>query len=323
MLQEGKTFIGLGMQRGWYPFQILEEMNQAKGGLARYYSSIDAFLLRTVSYTTARIWAFGYFYDKVNKDPRRMARFDYFLGAGVAGGAVAGLATNPVEIVFNRMQVDELYPERARRNYRHFLDGFYRTMEEGALMRGSVAGALKLGLLCSSMAGIFDLCKENSYYFFGPHWINRLWSTVIACLVGTLVSMPFDHIRTRLHTMRPLPNGVMPYTGTLDCLYKILRYECNPKFGSNPQSLFAGLEAYFLRLFLICYVSQFLLDYYHSNSHVQEFWQPARFNYQTGIDYDIHDPYTDAFNKKLVSSYVGAGGMQAAQVNGKDGFVII
>lgn len=103
MLQEGKTFIGLGMQRGWYPFQILEEMNAAKGGLARYYSTIDAFLLRTVSYTTARIWAFGYFYDKVNKDPRRMARFDYFLGAGVAGGAVAGIITNPVEIVFNRM----------------------------------------------------------------------------------------------------------------------------------------------------------------------------------------------------------------------------
>jgi hypothetical protein len=57
------------------------------------------------------------------------------------------------------------------------------------------------------MTGIFDLCKENSYYFFGPHWLNRLWATVVASLVGTLVSMPFDMIRVRLHTMRPLPNG--------------------------------------------------------------------------------------------------------------------
>jgi len=56
---------------------------------------------------------------------------------------------------------------------------------------------------------------------------------------------------------------------------------------------------------LICYLSQHLLDYYHANNYVQEFWQPARFNYHTGIDYDIHDPYTDAFNKKLVASYVG------------------
>lgn len=184
--------------------------------------SFDTFLLRTMGYTTARIWAFGYFYDKVNKDPRRMARFDKFLFAGVAGGVVAGLVTNPIDIVFNRMQVDEMYPERARRGYRNFLDGFYKTLEEGAIMRGSLANALKLGLLCSSMAGMFDLCKENSYFFFGPHWINRIWSTVVACLVGTLVSMPFDNIRTRLHTMRPLPNGVLPYNGTLDCLQKVI-----------------------------------------------------------------------------------------------------
>ena len=57
------------------------------------------------------------------------------------------------------------------------------------------------------MTGIFDLCKENSYYFFGPHWLNRLWATAVASLVGTLVSMPFDMVRVRLHTMRPLPNG--------------------------------------------------------------------------------------------------------------------
>jgi hypothetical protein len=56
---------------------------------------------------------------------------------------------------------------------------------------------------------------------------------------------------------------------------------------------------------------------------VQEFWQPARFNYHTGIDYDIHDPYTDAFNKKLVASYVGKGGMPAASPSGKSGMVII
>jgi dicarboxylate transporter 10 len=121
-----------------------------------------------------------------------MARFDYFLAAGVLGGFTAGVVTNPIDIVFNRMQVDELYPERARRNYRHFLDGLYRTMEEGAIMRGSIANGLKLGMICSSMSGIYDLCKENSYFFLGPHWINRLWSTVVACLVGTLASLPFD-----------------------------------------------------------------------------------------------------------------------------------
>jgi hypothetical protein len=39
MLQEGKTFCGLGMQRGYYPFQILEEIHMAGGGIAKYYKT--------------------------------------------------------------------------------------------------------------------------------------------------------------------------------------------------------------------------------------------------------------------------------------------
>jgi hypothetical protein len=67
-------------------------------------------MLRTVSYTTARVWAFCYFYDKVNPDPRRIARPDAFVAAGLTGGLLAGIVTNPVEIVFTRMQADEMYP---------------------------------------------------------------------------------------------------------------------------------------------------------------------------------------------------------------------
>ena len=39
-----------------------------------------------------------------------MARIDYFMYAGILGGSIAGIATNPIDIVFNRMQVDEMYP---------------------------------------------------------------------------------------------------------------------------------------------------------------------------------------------------------------------
>ena len=181
---------------------------------------------------------------------------------------MAGIVSNPFEIVFSRMQVDELYPDGARRNYKNFLDGMYKVMEEGALMRGSLANGLKLAAICSSMTSIFDWCKENSYFFFGPHWINRLWGTAAAVTIGTVASMPFDMVRTRLHTMRPLPNGEMPYKGIIDCIAKIMRYECQSKYGSNFQSFYAGLEAYWIRLFLICYLSQFLLDYYHANNYV-------------------------------------------------------
>lgn len=175
--------------------------------------------------------------------------------AGILGGATAGILTNPIDIVFDRMQVDEMYPQAARRNYKHLLDGLYKVAEEGALFRGCIANGLRIAMLTSTLTGIYDYCKENSYFFFGPHWINRFWSTLICCLVGTLAAMPFDMIRVRLHTMRPLPNGEYPYRGTFDCFTKILKYECNPRYSSNFQSFYAGLEAYFLRFFLIAYLS--------------------------------------------------------------------
>jgi hypothetical protein len=225
-----------------------------------------------MAYTTARVWGFTYFYDKFNKDPRRTAKPDMLVPAGILGGGIAGVLTNPVDIVFNRMQVDEMYPQAARRNYSGLLDGLIKVSEEGALLRGAGANALKLGMICSTMTNLYDWCKENSFYFFGAHWVNRLWATVVAALVGTLASMPFDMIRTRLHTMRPLPNGTMPYANGLDCFAKIARYECNSKWMGNFGAFYAGGEAYFLRLTAICYLSQFLLDYYHENYFEQELW---------------------------------------------------
>lgn len=303
MLTEGKVYTGIGFQRGVSPTGVFNEIHRAGGGIGKYYSTWDSFLARTTAYTTARVWGFLLVYDKLNPDPRRTARPDYMIMAGVLGGAFAGLITNPIDLVFTRMQVDELYPEQCRRNYRGIMDGLMKATDEGVLMRGSLANMARMAAICSSMTNVYDWCKENSYFFFGPSWINRLWATAVACGVGTAVSMPFDAVRTRLHAMRPLPNGVLPYTSSLDCLHKMYRFEGNMKFHSNLGCYFSGGQAYFARLFAICYVSQFLLDWYTGKQMVSEFWQPARFNYQGGLDYDIHEPFSDGFNKFMMSKW--------------------
>ena len=178
-------------------------------------------MIRTFTYTTARVYGYCYFYDWINPDPRRQARPDYMFAAGMTGGFAAGVVTNPVDTVFVRMQVDELYPEAARRNYKHFLDGLYKVAEEGALFRGGLANGLKIGALCGSMTSIYDWVKENVYYVLGPHGLGRFLGTATAVTFGTVASMPFDMIRVRLQTMRPLPNGMYPYTGFLDCFAKV------------------------------------------------------------------------------------------------------
>jgi hypothetical protein len=205
---------------------------------------------------------------------------DWYFMAGMAGGITAGVVSNPVDLVFSRMQVDEMYPEGYRRNYKSFLDGMMRACDEGVLLRGAVANGLRIGMICSSMTGVYDWCKENSYFFLGPSWINRLWATAAATIVGVTASLPFDAVRVRMHTMRPLPDGRLPYTSSWDCFKKILFYESSSKYASNPGgSFYAGAQAYGARLFAICLLSQFLLDHYHAGSNVSEFWQPARFNF--------------------------------------------
>jgi solute carrier family 25 oxoglutarate transporter 11 len=197
-------------------------MHERGGGYRKYYTSVDGFLARTVAYTTARVWAFLLFYDKLNPDPRRTARPDYYIMAGMGGGFLAGVISNPIELVFTRMQVDELYPEQCRRNYRGMVHGLMRACDEGVLLRGAAANGVRIGVLCSSMTNAYDWCKENSYFYLGPSWINRFWATAVAAGMGTAFSMPFDAVRVRMQTMRPLPDGTLPYTSSFDCLNKMM-----------------------------------------------------------------------------------------------------
>lgn len=147
------------------------------------------------------------------------ARLDKFVMAGVAGGFIAGVLQNPFELVYTRMQVEELYPRAYQRGYTSFADGFAKVAQEGALFRGCLMNGAKIAALCSSMTSLHDWLKENVYYFLGPHWLCRIIATAGAVAVGTGVSMPFDNIRVRLHTMRPLPTGEMPYRGYMHMLY--------------------------------------------------------------------------------------------------------
>jgi len=115
--------------------------------------------------------------------------------AGCAGGFMAGLVSNPIELVFSRMQVDEMYPEGYRRNYKNIVDGLMKVVDEGVLMRGGIANGCKIAALCASMTNSYDWCKENSYFFLGPSWINRFWATGVAVAFGVTFSLPFDAVR--------------------------------------------------------------------------------------------------------------------------------
>jgi len=56
-------------------------------------------------------------------------------------------------------------------------------------------------------SAILDWTKENLYYWFGPMLIVKYAGLAAGVATAMALSMPFDTIATRLHTMRPLPNG--------------------------------------------------------------------------------------------------------------------
>ena len=101
----------MSFRKGWHPLNIGSDILKAGGGYKKFYSSWDAYILRTTAFTTARSGGFLYFYDWINPDPRRQAKADFYAYAAIAGGLTAGIISNPFEIVFSRMQVDEMYPE--------------------------------------------------------------------------------------------------------------------------------------------------------------------------------------------------------------------
>ena len=103
VLQEGRVFPGIGWNIGFHPARVFDEIHSTGIGIRGMFCGIDAWTVRTVTYTTARIWSFLYFYDWINPDPRRNARIDSMITASLAGGLVAGVLSNPIEMVYTRM----------------------------------------------------------------------------------------------------------------------------------------------------------------------------------------------------------------------------
>jgi hypothetical protein len=95
LLQEGKTYHGIGFKKGFHAMNVMQDIFQAGGGMKKYYSSMDAFLMKTITYTTFRTWGFLYFYDWINPDARREAKIDFYCYAGMAGGLLGGFCANP------------------------------------------------------------------------------------------------------------------------------------------------------------------------------------------------------------------------------------
>lgn len=213
-------------------------------GLVNLYNGLSAALFRQVTYTTTRMGVFQYLMDVGPSDPSFATRLLF----GAASGAVAGVVGNPAEVALVRMTADGRLRPEERRNYAHVGDALYRVFrDEGmaGVMRGTMATVGRAVLLNAVQLGTYSQAKKALQSSSSP-WLQggmlqHITAGMISGLACTIVSLPVDMAKTRLQQMKPLPNGQMPYNGSVDCILSVVRKE-------GVLALWKGFTPYFLRL---------------------------------------------------------------------------
>jgi hypothetical protein len=171
-----------------------------------------------------------------------------------------GIIINPLEIIYTRQITDALLPDHSKRNYKNLVDAIIQVNNESVFKRGALANGISLGLLWGIATPIYDFLKEYYYYFFGvAHWLRP---AVLApsVFIASYLSIPFDNIKTRLHTMTRLPDGRLPYNGLVDCMKKIIAFECRLYTYSNFHAFHNGFIPYFLKNYFAILTGIYISD---------------------------------------------------------------
>jgi solute carrier family 25 oxoglutarate transporter 11 len=84
----------------------------------------------------------------------------------------------------------------------------------------------------------------------------RLAASAVSGVSVSLISLPFDNVKTKFMRMKKNKDGVFPYTGFFDCFAKSVK---NEGFGG----LWAGLSTYYMRIAPHAMITVLLQDLFH------------------------------------------------------------
>jgi len=243
------------------PFTTAKEIIKNEGGVKALYRGIDSALLRQAVYATMRLGLYFTMSDhlKARKTgPNQNLTGLEKAGASLAAGAIGSFIGNPFDLALVRMQSDATLPLDQRRNYKNVFDALYRVVkEEGVLnlWRGAtptIARAMSLNL---AMLATYDEAKERLEKVWGASKTTLLVASAISGLMTSVVSLPFDNMKTKLQKMKTKPDGTKPYNGIVDCFKKSAARE-------GVTGLWAGLPTYYFRVaphaMITLLVSEFL-----------------------------------------------------------------
>ena len=177
-------------------------------GVLGLYSGISASILRQMTYTTVRFGLYEVISSKLLEERSDCLPFYQKFAIACFSGFIGGFAGNPADMVNVRMQNDMKLPKEIRRNYSHAFNGLYRVLiEDGyrTLFAGVTMTATRGLLITMGQVAVYDQTKQMlmSTGYFGDNTPTHLTSSVIAGTVATIVTQPFDVMKTRLMDAKP------------------------------------------------------------------------------------------------------------------------
>lgn len=209
-------------------------------GFFALYNGLSAALLRQATYSTTRFAIYEVTKQAIaGESDKGIPLWKMVIMAGVSG-AVGGFVGTPADLVNVRMQNDCKLPTELRRNYKNCFDGLIRIVREEGAMRtfSGTTMAMSRGILVTiGQLAFYDYFKKvliKSGYF-KDNLTTHFSSSLLAGFVATVITMPFDVLKTRLMNAKP-----GQYSGILACAKDILQV--------GPSGMFKGFIPAFVRL---------------------------------------------------------------------------
>ncbi|KAG2229698.1 hypothetical protein INT48_008085 [Thamnidium elegans] len=152
------------------------------------------------------------------------------LASAATAGILTSTATNPIWVIKTRLQL-----QGKQRIYNNSLDCAVKILKQEA--EGTVQWVIYEKL--KKRWAYSPAQMENKKTFGGKTWLGNLGAAAMAKLIAACIAYPHEVIRTRLR--EPSKNGVVKYTGILQCLKLIIREE-------GVVSLYGGMSAHLMRV---------------------------------------------------------------------------
>ena len=225
------------------PFAIASSIIRNEG-FSSLYKGLDAAIVRQLTYTTTRLGVFRWTSNQLKKDGEKALPFYKKAFAGLFAGAVGAFVGTPADLALVRMQADTTLPVDQRRNYKGVSDAIrsiIRNEGVAGLWKGSTPTVVRAMALNMGMLATFDQAKEYLAGQIGSGWTATLTASAVSGFGASVMSLPFDFVKTRIQKQRPDANGVLPYKNTLDCFMKVAARE-------GPTAFYAGFPTYYVRI---------------------------------------------------------------------------